>query len=629
MKNHIKHLIFLLQCLVLALLFFGLSRFVFFGFTSDLFPQIYEDGFWQVFAHGLRFDLSAFAYFNLIFILLLVLPTRQREKKAYQKILQSLFVGFNGLILFMNLADVVNIEFTGKRMTADTFEFILQGDDLNFVAIDFIKDYWYLLLIATLMTLAMRSIYIFIQKNQFFLYRSKITWPCFIISLFALGLTVLAMRGGTQLRPIKNIHASYHGQGKYVPLILNAPFSILSTLSEKGLKEVNYFNQEERPKYFDAEKTFEADSANKKNVVIIILESFSREYIGYYNEHQGYTPFLDSLILQSTVCENAYANGKKSIEGIPAILSGIPALSDKPYILSQYGTQKTNSIPSLLSKEDYECSFYHGGNPGTMGFDAFAEMAGFHSYIDLSQYPNYENDFDGKWGIFDEPYFQFFKSELDQKKEPFFSSLFSLSSHHPYTIPEKHKGKFPKGEIPIHETIGYTDHALRRFFEEAKKSNWFENTLFVITADHTFTATHKEYQNSNGLYEIPLLIYNPADTSFKSITKICQQTDILPTIVDELNLSTKLISFGNSIWNEKGFAVNYLNNLYQFIDEGYLLQFNGNKSLALYQTHSDPMLKNNLLLTEISRAQMMENKLKALIQDYNYRMINNQLHLDD
>ena len=86
MKNHIKHLIFLLQCLVLALFFFGLSRLIFFGFTSDLFPQIYEDGFWQVFAHGLRFDLSAFAYFNLIFILLIVLPTRQREKKAYQKI---------------------------------------------------------------------------------------------------------------------------------------------------------------------------------------------------------------------------------------------------------------------------------------------------------------------------------------------------------------------------------------------------------------------------------------------------------------------------------------------------------------------------------------------------------------
>ncbi|MDG1850236.1 MAG: LTA synthase family protein [Flavobacteriales bacterium] len=464
MKNHIKHLIFLLQCLVLALVFFGLSRLVFFGFTSDLFPQIHEDGFWWVFAHGLRFDLSAFAYFNLIFIILLLIPTRQREKKAYQKILQSLFVGFNGLILFLNLADVVNVEFTGKRMTADTFEFILQGDDLNFVAIDFIKDYWFLPLIALTMTLAMRSIYILLQKNQFFLHRSKITWSCFISSLFALGLTVLAMRGGTQLRPIKNIHASYHGQGRYVPLILNAPFSILSTLSEKGLKEVKYFKPEDIPKYFEAEKKFNADTAIKKNVVIIILESFSREYVGYYNKHQGYTPFLDSLTQHSTVCENAYANGKKSIEGIPAILSGIPALTDKPYILSQYGTQKTNSIASLLSKQSYDCSFYHGGNPGTMGFDAYAEMAGFHSYVDLSKYPNYENDFDGKWGIFDEPFFQFYKSELDRKKEPFFSTIFSLSSHHPYSIPDEHLGKFPKGEIPIHETIGYTDYALRRFF---------------------------------------------------------------------------------------------------------------------------------------------------------------------
>ena len=629
MKNHIKHLIFLLQCLVLALVFFGLSRLVFFGFTSDLFPQIHEDGFWWVFAHGLRFDLSAFAYFNLIFIILLLIPTRQREKKAYQKILQSLFVGFNGLILFLNLADVVNVEFTGKRMTADTFEFILQGDDLNFVAIDFIKDYWFLPLIALTMTLAMRSIYILLQKNQFFLHRSKITWSCFISSLFALGLTVLAMRGGTQLRPIKNIHASYHGQGRYVPLILNAPFSILSTLSEKGLKEVKYFKPEDIPKYFEAEKKFNADTAIKKNVVIIILESFSREYVGYYNKHQGYTPFLDSLTQHSTVCENAYANGKKSIEGIPAILSGIPALTDKPYILSQYGTQKTNSIASLLSKQSYDCSFYHGGNPGTMGFDAYAEMAGFHSYVDLSKYPNYENDFDGKWGIFDEPFFQFYKSELDRKKEPFFSTIFSLSSHHPYSIPDEHLGKFPKGEIPIHETTGYTDYALRRFFEEAKKSNWFENTLFVITADHTFTATHKEYQNSNGLYEIPLIFYNPSDTLNKSITKICQQTDILPSIVDELGLSAKLICYGNSIWTEKGFAVNYLNNLYQFIENDYLLQFNGEKSLTLYHTHSDPLLKNNLLLTEVNRTQTMENKLKALIQDYNYRMINNQLQLDD
>ena len=178
------------------------------------------------------------------------------------------------------------------------------------------------------------------------------------------------MRGGTQLRPIKNIHASTFGKGKYVPLILNSPFSIMSSLGEKGLKEKNYFRPEIAKSYFDAKTSHSADSANYKNVVVIILESFSREYIGYYNNFKGYTPFLDSLIRQSLVCQHAYANGKKSIEGIPAVLSGIPALADKPYILSQYGSQKGNSIASLLSQHGYDCSFYHGGHPGTMGFDA-------------------------------------------------------------------------------------------------------------------------------------------------------------------------------------------------------------------------------------------------------------------
>jgi len=628
MKNHIKHLSFLLQCLIIALIFYSLSRFVFFCYTADLFPLIYEDGISGVFWQGIRFDLSAFAYLNILFILLSIAPTRKREKKAYQKVLRILFIGFNGLALLLNLTDVVNVQFTGKRMTADILSFLTQGEDANHVTIDFIKDYWSLLLISAVLIYGMNKTYKFIQNRQFFLHRSKITWHTYLLSLLTLGLTVLAMRGGVQLRPIKNIHASYYGQGKYVPLILNAPFSMISTLGEKGIREKKYFKPEEARTYFNAEKTFKSDSATKKNVVIITLESFSREYIGYYNKFEGYTPFLDSLMNHSLVCHSAYANGKRSIEGIPAILSGIPALTDKPYILSQYGSQKSNSIASILSKQSYDCSFYHGGHPGTMGFDAYAEIAEFDSYVDLSAYPNYETDYDGKWGVFDEPFLQFYKTELDDKQEPFFSTIFNLSSHHPYTIPKEHQGKFPKGEIPIHESIGYSDYALKRFFEEAKKSEWFDNTLFIVTADHTFKSTHKEYQNSNGLYAIPLIFYSPKDSLGSSIHKVCQQADVLPSIIDYLNIDTSFVSFGNSIWDENGFAVNYLNNIYQYLEDGYLLQFNGEKSMALYQMKNDSLLKNNLLLELPELKQEMENKLKAYIQDYNYRMINNQLELD-
>ena len=590
--------------------------------------MIFEDGLVGALWQGLRFDLSAFAYLNSIFIVMLVFPTRKRETKAYQKILKILFIGFNSFALLLNLTDVVNVQFTGKRMTADIVSFLLQGEDAKHVGGDFIKDYWSLIVIFVILVYLISRGFNFIQNNQFFLHRSKIKWQAYVISFIALGFTVLAMRGGTQLRPIKNIHASYYGQGKYVPLILNAPFSIISTIGEKGLREKTYFENNEATNYFNAEQTFVSNSINNKNIVLIILESYSREYIGAYNDFEGYTPFLDSLMNHSIVCENAYANGKKSIEGIPAIISGIPALSDKPYILSQYGSQKGNSIASVLRDQGYNSSFYHGGHPGTMGFDAYAEIAGFDTYVDLSDYPNKKEDYDGKWGIFDEPFLQFYKTELDAKEQPFFSTFFSLSSHHPYKIPEEHKGEFPVGEIPIHETIGYSDYALKLFFEKAKESDWYTNTLFIITADHTFKSTHKQYQNSNGLYAVPLIFYNPNDRIGSVINKVCQQADILPSIIDFLKIDTSIVSFGNSVWAETGFAVNYLNNIYQYFEDGYLLQFNGIESLALYRVETDSLLINNLLLVQTDLKLKMENKLKAYIQEYNRRMINNKLELD-
>jgi arylsulfatase A-like enzyme len=590
--------------------------------------MLFEDGFIGAFWQGLRFDFSAFAYLNIIFILLILIPTRKRESKGYQRLLKYLFIGFNGFALFTNLTDVVNVQFTGKRMTADILSFILQGDDATNVAGDFIKDYWSLFVAFGILIFTMYKAYSWVEKNQFFLNRSKVNWKCYPISIIVLGLTVIAMRGGTQLRPIKNIHASYYGQGKYVPLILNAPFSIISTLGEKGIQEKKYFKTEEALAIFNAEQHFKNDSSIEKNVLVIILESFGREYIGAYNDFEGYTPFLDSLMSHSLVCENAYANGKKSIEGIPAVISGIPALTDKPYILSQYGSQKGNSIASILSNIGYHTSFYHGGHPGTMGFDAYAEIAGFDNYKDLASYPNYEKDYDGKWGIFDEPYLQYYKTELDQISEPFFSTIFSLSSHHPYTIPKEYNGKFSQGEIPIHESVSYSDYALKQFFEAARTSDWYANTLFIITADHTFKATHKEYQNSKGLYAVPLLIFAPSDSISSRVTKVCQQVDILPTIMDYLQLDTTIVSFGNSIWDEKGFAVNYLNNVYQYFEDGYLLQFNGEESLALYHLGNDTLLKNNLILKLPEICLDLETKLKAYIQEYNYRMINNQLELD-
>ena len=164
---------------------------------------------------------------------------------------------------------------------------------------------------------------------------------------------------------------------------------------------------------------------HKKNVFVIILESFSSEHIGALthqigNKNTDFTPFLDSLAEKSLVFEG-FANGKRSIEGIPAILASLPTWMTEDFITSQYSSNKFNSLASILKAEGYNTSFFHGGKNGTMGFDAFSKSAGFEFYYGKNEYPD-QSDFDGSWGISDEPYLQYIAKTLNTTPEPFLGS---------------------------------------------------------------------------------------------------------------------------------------------------------------------------------------------------------------
>ena len=200
-------------------------------------------------------------------------------------------------------------------------------------------------------------------------------------------------------------------------------------------------------------------------------------------QYKGYTPFLDSLMGHSKSFTYAIANGRKSIDGLPSVISSIPSLG-VPYFLSPYSGNRINSLASLLGAEGYHTSFFHGAPNGSMGFNAFMNLAGVDHYYGMDEYGN-ADDFDGLWGIWDEPFLQFYADKLNTFPEPFMSSFFSVSSHHPFEIPDEYEDRFEGGPLPIHRCIQYTDFALKRFFEKASTMPWYKNTLFVITADHT------------------------------------------------------------------------------------------------------------------------------------------------
>ncbi|MBS1687985.1 MAG: LTA synthase family protein, partial [Bacteroidetes bacterium] len=344
----------------------------------------------------------------------------------------------------------------------------------------------------------------------------------------------------------------------------------------------------------------------------------------------SYMPFLDSLMGQSYVCTQAYANALHSAEGIPAVVAGLPSLMDEPISTSIYSTEHITSLPNVLKMKGYSSAFYHGGTNGTMSFDVFCADAGFDKYFGRTEYHN-EDDYDGNWGIWDEPFLQYFADGIGKMQPPFFATVFTLSSHPPYKLPAQYEQVIPADSFPMHRSIAYTDMALRRFFEKAAHEPWYSNTLFVITADHCSpVAANKYYENNMGKYSIPIIYYAPGDTMLRGYNnELTQQIDILPSVLNYLGYSDPFFAFGNSVFNKeaKRFTINYISGSYQMVRENYLLQSVYTQPKALYAFPLDSLCKDNLIDTKKEETRQDLDYLKAFIQVYHSSVIHNQLWL--
>ena len=568
------------------------------------------------FIAGLRFDVSALVYINIPLFILLLFPHNLRSKGYYKKLTNCIFYAVNIPFLLMNNVDIEYFKFTQKRSTSDFFHLLSLGNDAINIIPKYLKDYWQI----TLFTII--QLYILFRIKEIPKYNVSLSIKSIgkqlLILVLASGLFIISARGGLQLKPIKAINAGELCGSKNSSLILNTPFCILHSFDERKLSFYNYFQISDLQKIYSPIHISKNKKMNKKNIIILIMESYSKEFIGPSYNEESYTPFLDSLMKNGIVFNNAYANGLKSIEALPAITASIPTLMDNPFITSNYGQNQFESLASLLSIEGYNTSFFHGGARGTMGFYSFSSKAGFQEYHGMEEYNN-QSDYDGSWGIYDKPFMQYFASELNKKREPFFTTFFSLSSHPPYVLPKDYDHQFEK--IGIRETIKYTDDAMRFFFKSIQNEEWFINTIFIITADHTSPENYnKNYKNIIARYAIPLVIFK-GDSNIKGeINTVVQQIDIMPTILEEINYTKPYLAFGKSLFSGKSWAISKLNNHYRFITDHGII----NNKKEDYTMFSDWNLKDTIKTKKIKI-----DLLKAIKQDYNTRMTNNNLKYED
>lgn len=634
-----KYYLAILKNTILLFALFMLTRIVFVCYNAKYFTSINQNDWLLLIKGALQFDLSGILYVNLLYILLAFfpLPVSWRKEKYFTKTIQWVFVITNGFALILNIVDTIYFEFSQRRTTWSIFNEFSHTDNLFKIFADAMVDHWILVVLA----LSFFPILYFAYSSHTQKIKLTPNWTYWTVNVLVFltvsASTVIGIRGGVgrYVRPITISNANqYVNKPIESSYILNTPFTLIRTIENNSLPNFAYFKDSNEPERIEPTVYYPPKNSKMKklNVVVLIMESFGREYIGSLNkeligkDYEGYTPFLDSIIANSLTFETSLANGRKSIDAIPSVLASIPRVGE-PYFVGDYGNNQVLSLAGELAKKGYYSAFFHGAPNGSMGFWAFAKTSGFKDYFGMTEYGS-SKDFDGTWAIWDEPYFQYFANKMNTFHEPFITSLFSASSHHPYVIPESYKNELKEGTLPIHKCVRYTDIALKHFFEKASKMPWFKRTIFVITGDHTNATNQPIYQNDIGLHAVPIIFYYSAGIAPEYRKEIAQQIDIKPSILGFLGFDLPFVAFGTDVFHRKSenaFSTNDENGVYSFYSNEYLFQFNGVKATALYNYKQDRMQKVNLLSKNKIQADKMELQLKAILQTYQRRMRENDL----
>ncbi len=614
------------QLYIWTIAFYSLIRLCFLIWNWNQYHENPVGDLLLCFFYGIRFDWTGVsALFIPIWILQLFYTpgSWDRLRRWY------LFLIYIAILLpffIMDFGDIDYINFSGRRFTKFGMNMLgeAKGKMGGFLSTHGIPMIIVALLIGLMLRKAYKICFSFSAPEKQHLKQSPaIRWSCKIaIGFLALVFLIIGGRGGLQAKPIDFVSASFLPSSRMHNLTLNSTFTFLKSLDRNDLPlaSLNLTEAEVKTALIDIQSVPSLLEGHRlpapQNVVLIVVESLSYEYMGFVNPKNTFTPFLDELAKKSLVFHNGFANARRSIDGLPALLSGIPAMMDESFITSEFITIPLPSIASLVKKKGYHTSFFHGGNNGTLYLDSYTKGAGFDLFFGAKEYPD-PKDNDGFWGIFDEPFLQFFAQKLATFPQPFFTGVFTLSSHHPYVVPEKYKDKFAKGPLEISESMRYTDFALKEFFETAQTMPWYKNTLFVITADHTHKNLLPEFDNEWGRYRIPFLFFHP-QMAWPQIdgTQVVQQLDFIPSVLDFLQIpEEKTHHLSASVFKPFDRAVYFYNdNKYFMIMKDQTVTLNTDSAVRVFGA-TDKNYATPVDVPPEKKAQL-GLRIKAAVQNY-------------
>lgn len=553
-------LILVLLALGLFTLFRGFLLITYFDEFSSL--SVFE--IIQSFVYGLRFDFALTSILFLFPILMINLPLKWAENKNWLKFWYWICLPIIIATSLLLAADIAYYAYVKRHITQE-LRLILH--DTLFVLQMGLSSYK----LALLSFAGFAAVLFFLWKKVFPKDLSTNDSTSFgkRIAIFTLVFFVLAIgvRGGTQRKTIHVINAFATGSPSQGNLILNGAYSALRSFSGKAsvshdfykpevLKqqalELGLYQQNER---FPFQKKFNHTKGNKLNVVIVLLESWSYKYIdALAGNNYGITPNFDKLVKQGLSFDRFYAAGQRSIEGLQAVLTGVPVLIDLPRLGWGLENSKFSRLGSILQKHGYHTMFAQSSRRTSFHIDSISAAAGFENYYgmeDVKLKLDYE-DPSSFWFGWDHETFNNVQSRLTGVTQPFISFIFTGSTHSPYGTLPKEFLKYPHhtdSEEGFMNTVFYADWAIGQFMKDARKQPWFDNTVFLFTADHTVGT----YNNETTLdqFHIPFVMYSPKHIKAGTNNTISSHLDIMPTVIDMLKLPDTFSAVGQSLLTKK------------------------------------------------------------------------------
>lgn len=395
------------------------------------------------------------------------------------------------------------------------------------------------------------------------------------------------MRGGIGTIPIKTSSVYFHkvpfANHAAINPIWNFIYSILK--SDVASIKISFMETEEAEKIVENlttnnEKAYKILNTQRPNILLIALESLSSKII----EHPNATPFLKKLTQEAVYFSNFYASGDRTDRAMVALLSGYPSFPNRNIISFP---KKTESLPFLskeLKKLGYYNRFYYGGSLSFANYQGFLTNGQFEQLVSIEDFES--KDLNSKWGAHDHVVFDRMLRDLNNKPhEPFFTFMFTTSSHEPFDVPMKTVIEGNSEDSLFFNAAHYADKSLQQFIEKAKKSTWWKNTLVILVADHGTIIPFNTPNHAAEKFQIPMIWLGGAlSVKDTTIAKYASQTDIAKTLLTQLNAPCEDFIFSNNLFSQdfEGYAFYAFNNGFGFMEKELKLIFDNNTGKYIY-----------------------------------------------